>query len=159
MCLSLAFSPVESMGIYAVHQVKCIHNNLQDKGLAFHSKEKEQKIKIKSYTSCISKANLKSFMKCDILAILLQEELPNLSLSWIFDIFKKCYIILHSIAEYKWTFIDTQTSLRITSFSIKSLLASLYIPIEGLYSLPLEKKWAFIFILQHTLKKVFNLNF
>lgn len=40
MCLSLAFSPVESMGIYAVHQVKCIHNNSQDKGLAFRSEEK-----------------------------------------------------------------------------------------------------------------------
>lgn len=44
-------------------------------------KKKEQKIKIKSYASFISKANLKSFMKCDVLAILLQEEMPNLSLS------------------------------------------------------------------------------
>lgn len=45
MCLSLAFSPAESMGVYAVHQVKCIHNNSQDKGLTFQSEEKEQKIK------------------------------------------------------------------------------------------------------------------
>lgn len=44
-------------------------------------KRKEQKIKIKSCTFFISKANLKSFIKCDILAILLQEEMPNLSLS------------------------------------------------------------------------------
>lgn len=81
MCLSSAFSPAESTGMYAVHQVKCMHNNWQDKGLTFHSEEKRTKNKIKFYASFISKANLKSFMKCDVLAILLQEEMPNLSLS------------------------------------------------------------------------------
>lgn len=93
-------------------------------------KKKEHKLKVKSYTSSISKANLKSFMKCDKLAILLQGEMPNLSLSWIFDNFKKCYITLHAVAEYKWSFIGTRTTLKITSFSIKSLVASLYIPVE-----------------------------
>lgn len=43
MCLSSAFSPPESMGIYAVHQDKCMHNNWQDKGLTSHSEEKGTK--------------------------------------------------------------------------------------------------------------------
>lgn len=40
---SAAFSPVESTGIYAVHQVKCVHNNLQNKGLIFHSEGEKDK--------------------------------------------------------------------------------------------------------------------
>lgn len=130
MCLSLAFSPLESMGIYTVHKLNAYITIHKIKALLSTVKKKEQKIK--SCTFFVSKANLKSFIKCYILAILLREEMPNLSLSWILDIFKKCYITFHAVAEYKWSFIDTQTSLRITSFSIKSLLASL--PIEGLHS-------------------------
>lgn len=79
MCLSTAFGPVESTEIYTVRQVKCVHNNLQNKGLVFHSEEKRgKKRKIKSYTSFISKANLQSFTKCDILAILLPKGMPDL---------------------------------------------------------------------------------
>lgn len=68
-------SPMKSMGIYAVHQVKCICNNLQNKGLIFHSEGEKN---IKSYTFFISKANLQSFMKCDTYTILLPKGMPDL---------------------------------------------------------------------------------
>lgn len=87
----------QSYGIYAVHQVKCVHNDLQKKGLNFHSEENNKK----SYFSFISKANLHSFLKWAVLAILLPEGMPDLCFPQIYYVFWKRYLTLHAVAEYE----------------------------------------------------------
>ena len=158
MCLSTAFSPVECVGMYAIPQVKCIHDNLQNKGLIFHSEEKRKKnenqvlhfhkqSKSAEFHEmwCIShfasRRNAWSLFSLNLLHLL--EMLSDFACCWRI----RMIIYWHSNQFKEYQFKD------FTSFLIYSYIRIIY------RSAVPGRNGAFVFILQHSLTKACNLNY
>lgn len=93
MCLSAALSPMEYMPYIKLN----VYITIFRRGALISIAKKI----IKSYFSFISKANLHSFLKWAVLAILLPEGMPDLCFPQIYYVFWKRYLTLHAVAEYE----------------------------------------------------------
>lgn len=159
---------MESTGIYAVHQVKCVHNNLQNKGLIFHSEGEKDKNRVLPFfhkqskstefhemwyiSHFASRRNAWSLFSLKLLHLLGMLR----DFTWCCRIWMIIYWHSNQFKSKEYQF----KSKEFTSFRIYSLhfLVYSYIRITSRSALPGRNR-AFVFLLQHGLTKACNLNY